>query len=65
MSDLRDVCRSYKGESHQDEALLWLQEHLQQGAWEIFLKDWRKVFLQPAKGIVLMRFPLVGATDVT
>ena len=42
MSDLRDVCRSYKGEPHQDNALSWLQEHLAPDAWEHFLEEWRK-----------------------
>lgn len=48
MSDLRDVCRFYEGLPHQDEALLWLQKHLQPGAWDTFLKDWRKREPAPA-----------------
>ena len=42
MSDLRDVCRSYKGLPHQDQALLFLQDILPQGVWHVFLEQWRK-----------------------
>jgi len=42
MSSFIDVCRSYKGQPHQDAALLALQKTLPQGAWDIFLRDWRK-----------------------
>ena len=41
MSDLRDVCRSYKGLPHQDQALLYLQDELPQGVWHVFLQHWR------------------------
>ena len=41
MSDLRDVCRSYKGLPHQDQALLYLQDELPQGVWHVFLEHWR------------------------
>lgn len=51
MSNLIDVCRSYKGQSHQDAALLALQDKLPQGAWDIFLRDWRKEEPKP-QGIV-------------
>lgn len=42
MSTFIDVCRSYKGQPHQDAALLALQDKLPQGVWDIFLRDWRK-----------------------
>ena len=41
-STLLDVARSYRGLPHQDAALLSLQNKLPQGAWDIFLRDWRK-----------------------
>ena len=41
MSDLRDVCRSYKGLPHQDQALLYMQDELPQGVWHVFLEHWR------------------------
>lgn len=53
MSTFIDVARSYKNIKHQNEALMWLTDHIDDDLWQQFLSTWRRPAPQePTKGII-------------